>query len=74
MALGLSGLSDENKFVQALLADVLEQLSPRELTSELLKQCKTWESENAVSTKLIMVYYVIACSSFRSLNLAAVVQ
>jgi hypothetical protein len=51
---------------------VLEQLCPPELVSELLKRGHAWGKRERSLNQLLVVYYVIALSLFRRLNLAAV--
>jgi hypothetical protein len=72
MGFRLQQLTDDGKFVQALRFEVLEQLCPRELVSEQLSRCRAWEERERSLNHLIVVYYVIALSLFRGLNLAAV--
>jgi Insertion element 4 transposase N-terminal/Transposase DDE domain len=74
MGLRLHQLSDDDKFIHALRFEVLEQLCPGELVSELLTQCHAWEERERRLNQLIVVYYVIALSLFRRLNLAAVLR
>jgi Insertion element 4 transposase N-terminal len=74
MGFRLQQLRDNDKFVHALRFEVLEQLCPRELVSQLLSQCHAWEERERCLNHLIMVYYVIALSLFRRLNLAAVLR
>ena len=72
MGFRLQQLSDDDKFVQALRFEVLERLCPRELVSESATRCHAWEERERRLNHLIVVYYVIALSLFRRLNLAAV--
>jgi hypothetical protein len=72
MALSIQQLSDDSKFSHALRFEVLEQLCPRELVSELLSRCHAWGERERSLNQLLTVYYVIALSLFRRLNLAAV--
>jgi len=72
MAFSIQQLTDDSKFSQALRFEVLEQLCPRELVSELLTRCHAWGERERSLNQLLLVYYVIARSLFRRLNLAAV--
>src|SRR5260370_11889606 len=72
MAFSIQQLTDESKFSQALRFEVLEQLCPRELVSDLLSRCHAWGERDRSLNQLLIVYYVIALSLFRRLNLAAV--
>ncbi|MFL5664628.1 MAG: IS4 family transposase [Ktedonobacteraceae bacterium] len=72
MAFSIQQLSDDSKFSHALRFEVLEQLCPRELVSELLSRCHAWGERERSLNQLLTVYYVIALSLFRRLNLAAV--
>jgi hypothetical protein len=72
MAFSIQQLSDESKLSQALRLELLEQLCPRELVSELLTRCHAWGERERSLNQLLVVYYVIALSLFRRLNLAAV--
>jgi Insertion element 4 transposase N-terminal len=72
MAFSIQQLSDESKLSQALRLELLEQLCPRELVSELLTRCHVWGERERSLNQLLVVYYVIALSLFRRLNLAAV--
>src|SRR6266852_7776492 len=72
MALSIQQLTDDSKLSQALRFEVLEQLCPRELVSELLTRCHGWGKRERSLNQLLIVYYVIALSLFRRLNLAAV--
>jgi hypothetical protein len=65
-------LSDDSKLSQALRFEVLEQLCPRERVSDLLSRCHAWGERERSLNQLLVVYYVIALSLFRRLNLAAV--
>lgn len=73
MAFSIQQLSDDSKFSQALRFEVLEQLCPRELVSDLLTKCHAWGERERSLSQLLVVYYVIALSLFRRLNQAAVV-
>ena len=42
MIFSIQQLSDESKFSHALRFEVLEQLCPPELVSELLSRCHAW--------------------------------
>jgi hypothetical protein len=72
MAFRIQQLTDDSKFSQALRFEVLEQLCPRELVSDLLTRCHAWGERERSINQLLLVYYVIALSLFRRLNLAAV--
>jgi Insertion element 4 transposase N-terminal/Transposase DDE domain len=72
MVLSIQQLADESKLSHALRFEVLEQLCPRELVSDLLTKCHAWEKRERSLNQLLVVYYVIALSLFRRLNLAAV--
>jgi len=72
MALSIQQLSDESKLSHALRFEVLEQLCPPELVSDLLRRCHAWGERERSLNQLLVVYYVIALSLFRWLNLAAV--
>jgi Insertion element 4 transposase N-terminal len=72
MGFRLQQLAEDGKFVQALRFEVLEQLCPRELVSELLPRCHAWEERERSLNHLVVVYYVIARSLFRRLNVAEV--
>ena len=74
MALSIQPLTDDSKFSQALRFEVLEQLCPPELVSELLTRCHAWGERERSLNQLLVVYYVIALSLFRRLNLAAVLR
>src|SRR6266851_1121482 len=72
MAFSIQQLSDDSKLSHALRFEVLEQLCPRELVSELLSSCHAWGERERSLNQLLLVYYVIALSLFRQLNLAEV--
>jgi Insertion element 4 transposase N-terminal/Transposase DDE domain len=72
MGFSIQPLSDESKFSHALRFEVLEQLCPPELVSDLLSRCHAWGERERSLNQLLLVYYVIALSLFRRLNLAAV--
>jgi len=72
MAFSIQQLDDDSKFSHALRFEVLEQVCPRELVSDLLSRCHAWGKRERSLTQLLLVYYVIALSLFRRLNLAAV--
>jgi transposase IS4-like protein/DDE family transposase len=72
MAFSIQQLADDSKFSHALRFEVLEHLCPRELVSELLTRCHAWGERERSLNQLLLVYYVIALSLFRRLNLAAV--
>jgi hypothetical protein len=65
MGLSIQQLSDENKFSQALRFEVLEQLCPPELVSELLTRCHAWGKRERSLNQLVLVYYVIALSAYQ---------
>jgi hypothetical protein len=72
MACSIQQLDDDSKFTHALRFEVLEQVCPRELVSELLTRCHAWGKRERSLNQLLVVYYVIALSLFRRLNLAEV--
>ncbi len=72
MAFSIQQMSDDSKLSHALRFEVLEQLYPRELVSELLSSCHAWGERERSLNQLLLVYYVIALSLFRQLNLAEV--
>src|SRR2546430_14604048 len=74
MAFSLQPLADDSKFSQVLRFEALEQLCPRELVSELLTRCHAWGERERSLNQLLVVYYVIALSLFRRLNLAEVLS
>src|SRR5260370_19563336 len=74
MALSIQQLTDDSKFSHALRFEVLEQLCPPELVSDLLSRCHAWGERERSLNQLLVVYYVIALSLFRRLNLAAVLR
>jgi len=74
MIFSIQQLSDESKLSHALRFEVLEQLCPPELVSELLSRCHAWGKRERSLNQLLVVYYVIALSLFRRLNLAAVLR
>jgi Insertion element 4 transposase N-terminal/Transposase DDE domain len=74
MIFSIQQLSDESKLSYALRFEVLEQLCPPELVSELLSRCHAWGERERGLNQLLVVYYVIALSLFRRLNLAAVLR
>ena len=47
-------------------------MCPREVVSELLTRCHAWGERERSLNQFLVVYYVIALSLFRRLNLAAV--
>jgi len=69
MAFSIQQMSDDSKLSHALRFEVLEQLYPRELVSELLSSCHAWGERERSLNQLLLVYYVIALSLFRRLNL-----
>jgi len=74
MIFSIQQLSDESKLSHALRFEVLEQLCPPELASDLLSSCHAWGERERNLNQLQVVYYVIALSLFRRLNLAAVLR
>jgi transposase IS4-like protein/DDE family transposase len=72
MALSIQRLVDDSKLSHALRFEILEQVCPRELVSDLLTRCHAWGKRERSLNQLVLVYYVIALSLFRRLNLAAV--
>ncbi len=74
MIFSIQQLSDESKLSHALRFEVLEQLCPPELVSDLLSSCHAWGERERNLNQLLVVYYVIALSLFRRLNLAAVLR
>src|SRR5579885_3015066 len=72
MALSIQQLTDDDKLSHAQRLEGLEQGCPRELVSELLTRCHAWGKRERSLNQLLLVYYVIALSLFRRLNLAAV--
>jgi hypothetical protein len=62
MALSIQQLTDDGKFSHALRLEVLEQVYPRELVSELLTRCHAWGERERSLNQLLLVYYVIALS------------
>src|SRR5258707_14726987 len=72
MTLSIQQLADDSKFSHAMRFEVLEQLCPRELVSELLSRCHAWGERERSLNQLLVVYYVISLSLFRRINLAAV--
>ena len=74
MTLSIQQLSDDSKLSHALRCEVLEHLCPPELVSDLLSRCHAWGERERSLNQLLVVYYVIALSLFRRLNLAAVLR
>src|SRR5712692_5265573 len=72
MAFSIQQLTDDSKLSHALRFEVLEQVCPRELVSDLLTRCHAWGKRERSLNQLLVVYYVIGVSLFRRLNLAAV--
>ncbi len=72
MSFKLQQIPDESKFSHHLDVQVLEQCYPREVVSELLTACHAWEKRERKLSQLLIVYYVIALSLFRHLNVTAV--
>lgn len=74
MSFSLQQIPDESKLTHVLHLPVLEQVYPRERVIELLTRCHRWEERERKLSQLLMVYYVISLSLWRSLNLRAVLQ
>src|SRR5260370_39812473 len=74
MACSIQQLTDDSKFSHALRFEVLEQLCQRELVSDLLSRGHAWGERERSIKQLLVVYYVIALSLFRRLNLAPVLR
>lgn len=74
MTLSIQQLIDDSKLSQALSFEMLEQVYPREVVNELLSRCHAWGKRERSLNQLLLVYYVIALSLFRRLNLAAVLN
>jgi hypothetical protein len=72
MAFKLQQIGEESKFSHHLDVQVLEHYYPREVVSELLSTCHAWEQRERKLSQLLIVYYVIALSLFRSLNVSEV--
>ncbi len=72
MAFSIQQLDDDSKLSHALRFEVLKQVCPHELVSDLLSRCHAWGKRGRSLNQLLLVYYVIALSLFRRLNLAAV--
>jgi hypothetical protein len=72
MAFKLQHIPEESKFCQHLSFPFLEEYCPREVVSELLSACHAWEQRERKLSQLVIVYYVIALSLFRQLNVTAV--
>ncbi len=72
MSFKLQQLPPESKFCQHLQVQLLEKWYPRELVSELLTQAQAWEQRERKLTQLVIVYYVMALSLFRQLNVTEV--
>lgn len=72
MPFKLQQIPQESKLSQALDMHVLETCYPREVVSELLTTCHAWEKRERKLSQLLIVYYVIALSLFRSLNVREV--
>ena len=62
MALSIQQLDDDSKLSHALRFEVLEQLCPPELVSELLSRSHAWGKRERSLNQLLVVYYVIALS------------
>src|SRR5579859_2312231 len=74
MAFSIQQLLDDSKFSHTLRFEVLEQVCPREVVSDLLTRCHAWGERERSLNQLLLVYYVIALSLFRRLNLATVLS
>ncbi len=72
MSFKLQQIPQESKFSHHLDVQVLEHCYPREMVSELLTACGAWEKRERKLSQLLIVYYVIALSLFRHLNVTAV--
>jgi Insertion element 4 transposase N-terminal len=72
MSFTLPQIPAESKFGQQLRLRVLEACYPRELVGELLTRCHGWEQRERKLSQLLIVYYVIALSLWRPLNVTAV--
>lgn len=74
MDLSIQQLTDGSKMSQSRCFEALEQVCPREVVSDLLTRCHAWGERERSLNQLLLVYYVIALSLFRRLNLAAVLS
>src|SRR5947207_2086212 len=72
MSFKLQHIPSESRFGHHLDVQVLEQFYPRQVVSELLTACHAWEQRERKLSQLLIVYYVIALSLFRHLNITAV--
>jgi len=72
MPFKLQQIPDESKFAHALRFPLLETYYPRELVGELLSRCHAWEVRERKLSQLLIVYYVIALSLWRQLNVTEV--
>ena len=72
MAFKLQQIPEESKFSHHLDVQVLEQYYPRTVVSDLLTRCHGWEQRERKLSQLLIVYYVMALSLFRHLNVTAV--
>src|SRR5215470_12127241 len=68
MAGSIQQLTADSKFTHALRFEVLEQVCPHELVSDLLSRCHAWGEREGSLNQLLIVYYVIARSLFRRLT------
>jgi hypothetical protein len=66
MAFSIQQLADDSKFSHALRFEVLEQLCPRELVSELLTRCHAWGERERSLNQLVLVYDVIVAPPLSS--------
>ena len=72
MICSIQQLSADSKLSHALRLEVLAQVCPPELVSDLLSRCHAWGERERSLNQLLVVYDVIALCLFRRLNLAAV--
>src|SRR5713226_3518937 len=64
MAFSIQQLPDDSKFSHALRFEVLEQLCPPELVSELLTRCHAWGKRERSLNQLLVVYSALGSSCF----------
>ncbi len=55
MALSIQQLLDDSKFSHTLRFEVLEQVCPRELVSDLLSRCHAWGERERSLNQLLVV-------------------
>ena len=72
MPFSLQPIPPESKLTHLLQVPLLEELYPREVVSELLTRCHAWEARERKLSQLLIVYYIIALSLLRRLNVAKV--